>query len=136
MSVKVDGDAAIEALMDLNTSVSEGSAVLAGRRNVDHMRPEPDGVVVEDGAPVLEAEDLVEGVTAAEADPCLLTLLSADREAPVVSWQVVPQGLVGLLAVGGSSQTELAGQAVLEGSPEPFDAALGLRREGVDELDA
>src|SRR2546427_258261 len=51
-----------------------------------------------------------------------------------VAWQEAAEDLVGLLTIGGASHAQLAGQAVLKGPPEALDAAFGLRRQSMDEL--
>jgi len=53
-----------------------------------------------------------------------------------VAGQVTPEDLIGLVGVAGADQPELTGEAVLERPPKSLDAALGLRREGEDELDS
>ena len=57
-------------------------------------------------------------------------------EAPVVVWQETAKNLIGGIQIGGASQTQLTGKAILEGTPETFDAALGLGRVGGDVGDA
>jgi hypothetical protein len=96
--------------------------------------PDSHCVVVEHSPPILEAEQLIQSVTGTNPDPCLLMLLRADHKPSVVSGQEASKDLVGLFAICGASHAQFAGQAVLKGSPEALDAALGLRREGMDEL--
>ena len=59
-----------------------------------------------------------------------------DPKALIEAWQEVPQDLVCLVDGGGTSQSKLGDQAVLEGAPGALDAALGLRSVGEDEADA
>ena len=57
-------------------------------------------------------------------------------EAAVVGGKKAAQGLVGRVQIGGAGQTEFACETILEGAPEAFDAALGLRTVRGDVGDA
>ena len=50
-----------------------------------------------------------------------------DGEAAVVPGEVALEDHAGLLLGGGTGEAKLAGEAVLEGAPEAFHPALGLR---------
>ena len=57
-------------------------------------------------------------------------------EAPIVVGEELRQEGVGGLARGDAAQAEADDQAILQGAPQPFDAAFGLRRAGGDVADA
>ena len=114
---EIDGERAVEAFVDVDSSASIGRRTFGRRRDVDDVLANPHRVVVEDGAAVLEAEELVKAAALRPLDPSCLRLLSADYKAPVVSGQEASEDLVGLLAIGRPGQAELARESVLEGSP-------------------
>ena len=103
-------------------------------RNIDDVLAEANRVVIEHDPSVLEAEELVQGLSLGPFHPGCLGQLRTHYEAPVMPRKKAVKDLIGLLTVGSAGQTELTGQPVLEGSPQPLDAAFGLRRESVDQL--
>ena len=58
--------------------------------------------------------------------PSLFLIARGATEATVVVGQEAAQDLVSGVQIGGTGQTEFAGEAILKGAPEAFDAALGL----------
>src|SRR5258708_14282442 len=91
-------------------------------------------VVVADAALVMKAADAVESV--GSGPPSLFGFARGTTEAPVMIGQEAAQDLVGSDQIVSPGQTQLAGEAILEGAPEAFDATLGLRTLGRDVGDA
>ena len=83
---------------------------------------------------VMEAADVVE--VFGSGTPSLFRFARRTTEAAVVVGQKAAQDLVGGVQIGGTGQTQLAGEAILKGAPETFDAAFGLRTLGGDVGDA
>jgi len=95
---------------------------------------ELDGVVLGDGAAVLEAADAGEGRR--RRAPGRVGRGGGLGEAGVVAWPEAVKDLLGLGEGPGLREAELDDQAILEGAKEPFDPALALRRGGRDPADA
>lgn len=82
-------------------------------------------VIVADDALVDQAADAIQ--LDRSGTPGLFRLAWRASEAPVVVGKKTAQDLVGRFDIGGSGQTEFAGEAVLQGAPEACDTAFGLR---------
>ncbi len=129
----VDEEASVEAFVQGHAAAGVGAAVRAAR-DLDDARPEPDGVVARDPAGIATAEAI--GEIARRAAPCGVGRGGRVREAAVVVDEVEREiGLGGLAGVE-AAQPELGDEAVLQGFPEAFDAALGLGRVCGDIADA
>jgi hypothetical protein len=99
------------------------------------MAPVPlDDVVVADTALVVKATDAVQ--IFGSGTPSFFRLARGASKATVVVRQEVAQDLIGGAQIVSTGQTQLAGEAILKGAPEAFDAALGLRTVGCDVGDA
>jgi hypothetical protein len=130
-----DGDAAIEALVDLDDRFGVVALVRAGQE-LDLCGPERDRVVVAHGALVFEAEDRL-GVEAGGPGPIGSGWVRRRLgEAGVVTREEVSQEGIGSFAVGDAGQAQFGAQAILERAKEPLDTALGLGAAGGDPVDA
>src|SRR5258708_3293168 len=109
VAVKVDGERAVETFLDLDPRGGVGNATVGRGRDVDHIRADGNRVVVEAHASILEEEELVQAAVSGHLNPGGLGFLGPNSKAPVASGQETPQQLVGLLAVAGPSQAQLAG---------------------------
>ena len=91
-------------------------------------------VVVADAALVMKAADAVE--IFGSGTPGFFRFARGATEAAVVVGQETAQDLVGGVQIVSTGQTQLAGEAILKGAPETFDASLGLGTVGSDVGDA
>src|ERR1039457_358269 len=82
----------------------------------------------------MEAADAIE--IFGSRTPSLFGFAGRTTEAAVVVGQEAAQDLVGGVQIVDTGQTQLAGETILKGAPEAFDAALGLRTLGGDVGDA
>ncbi len=99
------------------------------------MAPVPlDDVVVADTALVVKTTDAVPDFR--ERDASLSAWRGGATKATVVIGQEVAQDLIGGAQIVSTGQTQLAGEAILKGTPEAFDATLGLGTVGRDVGDA
>jgi hypothetical protein len=129
----IERDAAVESFIDVNLGSSKAEA-LALLRDLEALAVPLHDVVVADHALMNEAADAVEVVR--RRTPGGLHFARAAGEAAVVVGHENAQHGIGRVQIAGLSQTELAGETILEHAPESFDAALGLRTAGGDEGDA
>ena len=111
-------------------------AAVAIRRDLEAVTAEGDGVVVGHGARVLEAEHGVRIHSVGPGAVGGIRLGRLDSEAGVEAGPEFKQEAIGLLESAGPGEPQLLDQAILERSEEAFNASLGLRRVGGDELDA
>src|ERR1035441_7204783 len=119
--------------MELHLGTSEAEALGLGRDLEAASVPLHD-VVVADRALVMEAADGIE--VFGSRTPSFFGFARRTTEAAVVVGQEVAKDLVGGVQIVRASQTQLAGEAILKGAPETFDAALGLRTLSSDVGDA
>src|SRR6266478_5739733 len=91
-------------------------------------------IVVADDAFVHEAADAVEIFRSGA--PCRLAIARRPGEAAVVVGDEFAQHGVGGVEVLGLGEPQFAGEAILQHTPEPLDAAFGLRAVGSHEGDA
>src|ERR1019366_5047934 len=119
--------------IELHLGTSEAEALRLGRDLEAASVPLHD-VVVADRAFVMEAADGVE--VFGSRTPNFFGFARRTTEAPVVVGQEAAKDLVGGVQIVRAGQTQLAGEAILKGAPETFDAALGLRTLSSDVGDA
>lgn len=117
--------------MDFGSGEAEALALL---RDLESMAIPLHDVVVANHALMNEAANPVEIVGCGA--PCGLHVAGAAGEAAIVVGQEVAEHGVGRVQIASLSQTEFAGEAVLQDAPEAFDAAFGLRAAGGNEGDA
>jgi hypothetical protein len=129
----IDGDLSFERFVDLDPRPGEAEALGLGRDLEVASVPLHD-VIVADAAFVDEAADAVEVL--GSGAPGFFRLARRTAEAPVVVGKKTAEHLVGRFQIGRSGEAEFTGEAVLEGAPQAFDAALGLRAVGRDVSDA
>ena len=125
----IDGDLSFERFHELNSGPSEAEAVWLGR-DLETASVPLDDIVIADAAFVMEAADAIE--IFGSGTPSLFRIARRTTEAAVVVGQEAAQDLVGGVQIVGTGQTQLTGEAILEGAPEAFDAALGLGTLGGD----
>jgi len=102
-------------------------------RQLDPAGPEADGVVASDLARVAAAED--EGEIARGETPGGRRVARGPREAGVQVSEEFGQKGIGPLGGGDVAQAQFAAQAILQGAPEAFDAAVGFGRAGREVAD-
>jgi len=117
--------------MDFSSGKAEALALL---RDLETLTLPLDDVVVADHALMEEATDAVQVL--GSRTPGSLHLARPASEAAIVVGQEETEHGVGGIQMASLSQTELAGEAILEDAPEALDAALGLGTAGGDEGDA
>src|SRR5579863_3705568 len=113
----------------MHFSSGEAEALGLGRDLETATTPLHD-VVVADRALMMEAADAVK--IFGSGTPSLFGITRGAAETSVVVRQEAAQDLVSRVQVVGTSQAQFAGEAILKGAPETFDAALGLRTLGRD----
>src|SRR6202162_4871615 len=129
----IDGDLSFERFHELNSGPSEAEAVWLGRDLETASVPLHD-IVVADAALVMEAADAVQ--IFGSGTPSSSRLARRATEAAVVVGQETTKDLVAGVQIVRTGQAEFAGEAILKGAPEAFDAALGLGTVGGDVGDA
>src|ERR1700693_4155922 len=125
----IDGDLSFERFHELNSGPSEAEAVWLGRDLETASVPLHD-IVVADAALVMEAADAVQ--IFGSGTPSFFRIARRATEAAVVVGQETTKDLVGGVQIVRTGQAEFAGEAILKGAPEAFDAALGLGTVGGD----
>src|SRR3989442_5026381 len=129
----VERDPAIESLVKLDFCSREAEAPVL-RGDLEAAALPLHDVVVADDPFVKERTDAVELVWS--RTPGFGGLAGNAREAAVVVGDKASQHTVGGGEVASLREAEFAAQAVLEHTPEPFDAAFGLRTLGSNEGNA
>ncbi len=122
-----DGEGAIESMVDLDLGSSVAAAVGPGQ-NLEAVRAKGDGIVIGDGAQVLEAKD---GIGVERGGPRAIRRRGVGREvgkACVVAAQEPGEKGIGALAVADAGETEFGQEAILKRAKEAFDAPLALGR--------
>ena len=125
----IDVHFSFERFVELHFGPGEAEAFGLGRDLEAAAVPLHD-VVVADRAFVNEAADSVE-VLGSRA-PRFFGFTRCAAEAPVVVGKEAAENFIGRLEIAGAGQPQFAGEAILKGAPEAFDAAFGLRRVGGD----
>jgi len=128
-----DDEAAIEELAQFHATAGVGAAAGPGR-DLEPAGAQPHGVVPGHDARVATAQETRE--VARGRPPPGRGVRGRAREALNEGGQELREKRVGLLKSGERAQAQFADEAVLQGAPEAFDAALGLRRLSGDEPDA
>src|SRR5579871_193882 len=129
----IDRNLSFERFIELHFGTGEAEA-LRLRRDLEAASVPLHDVVVADQAFVMKAADMVKAL--GSGPPRRFRVARRAAEAPVVVGQEAAQDLVGSDQIVGPGQTQLAGEAILEGSPKTFDTALGLRSLGRNVGDA
>ena len=121
----INGDVSVERFIEMNPGPGEAEA-LRLRRDLEAAPVPLHDVVVADAALVMKAADAVEMF--GSGPPSLFCFARRATETAVVVGQEAAQDLVRGVQIIGTSQAQFAGEAILKGAPEAFDAALGLGR--------
>src|ERR1700675_4996083 len=129
----IDRNLSFERFIELHLGPSETEAVWLGRDLEAASVPLHD-IVVADAALVMEAADAIE--IFGSGTPSFFRIARRATEAAVVVGQETTKDLVGGVQIVRTGQAEFAGEAILKGAPEAFDAALGLGTVGGDVGDA
>ena len=123
----IDRNLSCERFNELHFGPGEAEALRLGRDLEAASAPLHD-VVVANAALVKKAADVIE--IFGSWPPSLFGIARRTAETSVVVGKKTAQDLVGGVQIVGTGQTQLAGEAILKGAPEAFDAALGLRTLG------
>src|ERR1700674_3144905 len=129
----IDGNPSFERFVKLDLCPGEAEALRVGRDLETASVPLHD-VVVADRALVMKAADAIQILRS--GTPGFFRLAGRTAEAPVVVGQEAAEDFVGRFHFGCTGEAEFAGEAILKGAPQAFDAALGLRGLGGDVGDA
>jgi len=129
----IDGERAIEVRMNVNAEAGVAAASGAGVK-LEETTVQWHGVVVLDGALVLEAADAIE--IGRGGPPCRVRMRRGVREAGIVPREKPIEHALSLCHRAGLGQPELDHEAILKRAKEALDAPLGLRRMGTDPADA
>jgi hypothetical protein len=132
-AVVVDQQPVIDALADLDAAAGVGAPVRAAR-DLDQARAEVDSVVPGDPAGVAAAEAI--GEVAGRSLPDRRGLRGGLGKSAAVGSQVGGQEGLGRREGVDLAEAELGDEAILQGGPPAFDAALRLGRVGGDVSDA
>ena len=129
----VEGDAPVEGLVDVHFGAGEAEAAgLLG--DLETVALPLHDVVVANHPFMHKAADALDIFRSGSPGGGGLARLAS--EAAVVVGHELAQDDVGRVQVGGLSQPEFAGKAILQHAPEALDAAFGLWAVGGDEGDA
>jgi hypothetical protein len=128
-----DDEAAIEELAHFHATAGIGAGAGPGR-DLEPTGPQPPGGVASDDPRIAAAQNAIE--IARRWAPRGRGLRRGAREALNEGGQKLGQKRVGLLEGVDRAQAQFADEAILQSAPEPFDAALRLRRLRRDEPDA
>jgi hypothetical protein len=131
--VIVDEEPAIDAFPDVDAAPGVGAAMGAAR-DLDETRAEADGVVAGHAARVAAAQPV--GEIARRAAPGGGRVGGRLGKAAVVVGEIGLQERVGRGHGRDRVEAQLRDEPILEGGPEPLDAALGLGRVRGDVADA
>lgn len=135
LATVVDGQRAIEVGVDVHPRSSVAAPTGTGLE-LEEAAVELHGVIVLDGALVLEATDAVEIGASGSRPPGGLGVRGSLSETGIVAWEKAVEHALGLGERAGLGEAELADEAVLEGAKEPLDPPLGLRGACADPADA
>ena len=110
----VDGDVSFERLVELNLGTGEAEALGMGRDLKAESVPLHD-VIVADDAFMVEAADTVQ--VFGRGPPDFLRVARSTGETAVVIGEEAGQELIGGVEIGGASEAEFAGEAILQRAP-------------------
>ena len=131
----IDGERAIE----LRVNVDAGTGVAApiqARMDLDEPAGELDGIVVADGARILEATDAVEHWTRGCRPPRRRGVRGGLREARIVAREKSVEHALRFRLRAGLRQAQFYHEPILEGAKEAFNPTLRLGRPGPDPANA
>lgn len=134
LAAVIHGERAIQMCVDIDA----GSGIAASARpgpELEEAAVDLHGVVVLDGALVLEGADAVEVPQDRGRPPGGLGVRRGVSEAGIVAWEKAVEHALGLRERACLGEAELADQAILEGAKEPLDPPLGLRGVSTDPAD-
>jgi len=129
----IDSDFTFERFIELHFGPGEGEAFWLGR-DLEAATVPLHHVVIADGAFVDEATYPIQVL--GSGTPCFFSFAWCATEAPVVIRKESAEDFVGRFQIANPGQPQFAGEAILKGAPEAFDAAFGLRRVGSNVGDA
>ena len=130
-----DDEGAIQ--MGVEVDAQAGIASAAGtRRELEEASIELDGVIVLDGAAVLEAADRVEIGARGGGAPGRFGMRGGLSEAHIVAREKPGEHTGSLRERAGVGEAEFDHQAVLKGAEEALNSAFGLGRVGPNPVDA
>ena len=119
----VNRGAAVQMLAHLDPGAGVGATLGTGRDG-DDTALQRDDVVLADGTPVAEAEDVAGAFTSRQTAIGRTGFCWRLPEAGVVPGQERGKGGVGLLPSSDAVQTQFLAKTVLEGAPETFERPL------------
>jgi len=128
-----------ERAIQMCVDVDAGSGIAASTWPGPELEEAPvelHGVIVLDGALVLEGTDAVEVPQDRGRPPGGLGVRRGLREAGIVAWEKAVEHALGLGERARLGKAELDDQAILEGAKEPLDSSLGLGGMSTDPADA
>ena len=128
-------DGAVEAFLHLNAAACVADALVVAW-DVDDQLAEANSVVIGHDTPVLETEDLVVMPAFGPGQPRRRGVGRGHAESVVMPREIPLQHHIRLFAIDRASQSQLAREAILEGTPETFHTAFGLRRARPDQPNA
>src|SRR5579864_1162467 len=133
LALMVDGERAVEEGVDIDPRAGVAAPAWAGK-DLKEAAVELHGVVVGDGASILEAADARE--VGGRRPPRGLRLGGQTGEARVVAGAEAVKDALGLGEGPRLREAEFDDQPILKGAKEPLHAARTLRRGGRDPADA
>jgi hypothetical protein len=121
--------------VDLDAEAGKAASARSGP-HLEEAPVELHGVIVLDGARVLETADAVEVGARWSWPPGGLGVRRGVSEASIVAREKAVEHALGLRERARLGEPEFDDEAILEGAKEPFDPSLGLRRMRTDPADA
>ena len=136
LRVMPHADRAIEQLMEPYPRFGVAAIPRAGRDVIDAAL-ELDGIVMIDHAAIAEAQDTVQIEPGGERTIRRAGVVGGDGKGGIVAIEIGGQERRGdRVGHGQASQAQLRDEAILQGTPKAFNAALGLGRASGDGADA
>jgi hypothetical protein len=135
LTAVIDGERAIEVGADLDAEAGIAASARPGA-DLEEAPVELHGVIVLDGALVLEAADAIEVPLRWSRSPDGLGVRGGLGKARIVAWEKPVEHALGLGERTRLGEAELADEAILEGAKEPLDPPLALRGLRADPADA
>jgi len=135
LAAVIHSERAIQMGVDLDAGPSIAASARPGAE-LEEATVELHGVVVLDGALVLETADAVEVCVGGSWPPGGCGVRRGLSEASIVAWEKPVEHALGLRECARLGETEFHDEAILKGAKEPLDATLRLRRLRTDPADA